>query len=257
MLRSKEISHPRGAVKLSFCITHKNREHFIQQTLLTNLKDNMADQGWIEFVVMDFNENAKLQHWIEKEFIEHIKSGYLKYFRAEGLKEWHASIAKNTSHKVASGAVLVNLDCDNYTGLQGARFVWHHFEQYKKEIVLWQFSRVKQDGSFGRIAITREMFNNIGGYNEDLMPMGYQDNDLFERARASGAKLIHKKDKIYNGAIPNEKYMPKNMKYEKMRDDNKRTSRRNIKDGNLKANNGNMGLKKISKMNENGQMLPF
>ena len=244
-------------VKVSFCITHLNREEAIKQTLPQNLKDNIEDRHKVEFVLMDFNENDEIANWVKQHFEEYLKDGYLKYFRCRDMDSWHASVAKNTSHKVATGVVLVNLDGDNFTGYRGGRFVFDAFNRANHEIVLWQWSKVKRDGSFGRVAVTRDRFYALGGYDQSLMPMGYQDNDLYERARAMGAKLVHIKDRSYNKAIANDKYVPPTMKYEKMRDDNKRTSKRNIRSGILQANSGQFGLGGIEIMMQDGNMRPF
>ena len=45
------------SLKLSFCITHKNRFEHLQKTLFQNLKDNEEDRIDIEFILMDFDES--------------------------------------------------------------------------------------------------------------------------------------------------------------------------------------------------------
>ncbi|UXX79559.1 hypothetical protein N7E81_00340 [Reichenbachiella carrageenanivorans] len=226
----------------------------MKMTLLQNLNDNLIDRNSIEFVLMDFDEGDQVKQWVLKEFGEFLSDGYLKYFHCPQLSEWNASVAKNTSHKVAAGAVLVNLDCDNYTGLRGGAFVLDQFREAEQNIVLWQFSKIKEDGSFGRIAITRDLFKLLGGYNEAFLPMGYQDNDLMERAKARGALLVHRRDSDYNRAIPNEKYTPATMSYKKMKMTNKAASKKNIRLGHLMANAGLYGLEEVYKLSPGGQL---
>ncbi|MEP2024451.1 MAG: hypothetical protein ABJH98_13665 [Reichenbachiella sp.] len=224
---------------------------------MKNLNDNLIDRKSIEFILMDFDEGNQVKNWIIKEFGEYLSDGYLKYFHCPGLEEWNASIAKNTSHKVATGAVLVNLDCDNYTGLRGGAFVLEQFRQAEQNIVLWQFSKIKEDGSFGRISITRDLFKFLGGYNESFLPMGYQDDDLMARAKASGALLVHRRNPEFNQAIPNEKYKPATMTYKQMKMTNKAKSKKNIRLGRLMANSGQFGLEEIYVLDVDGKMVRY
>ncbi|SMD32979.1 hypothetical protein SAMN04488029_1340 [Reichenbachiella faecimaris] len=224
-------------------------------TLRQNLNDNLTDRKFIEFILMDFDKGDHVKNWIIKEFGEFLSDGYLKYFHCPSLDQWNASIAKNTSHKMASGAVLVNLDCDNYTGLQGGSFVLDQFRKAEENIVLWQFSKIKQDGSFGRISITRDLFKILGGYDESFLPMGYQDDDLMARAKARGALLIHRRNPEYNRAIPNEKYLPAAMTYKEMKMANKALSKKNVRLGMLIANSGQFGLNEIYALDAEGKLV--
>ena len=121
---------------LSFCITCKNRIHQIRQTLQKNLDDNRSHQDMIEFVLVDFGSTDGLKKWILSNFYQELSSGYLRYYYTDELPLWHASIAKNTAHSLARNNILVNLDCDNYTGRMGGNFVIqtfikHNFYAYK------------------------------------------------------------------------------------------------------------------------------
>lgn len=119
----------------SFCITCKNRFHQISKTLRRNLDDNRLFKGLIEFILVDFGSTDGLYSWITNNFKHKMEEGYLKYYYTDELPYWHCSIAKNTSHLLAKNKILVNLDCDNYTGYNGGRFVirqWlkHHEKSY-------------------------------------------------------------------------------------------------------------------------------
>lgn len=252
--KSPLISDPEVNRKVSFCITHKNRFEQLNQTLETNLKDNLGLRNSVEFILMDFNEDEQIKTWVLDNFQSYLADGYLKYFYSPDLTKFRAPAAKNASHAMAQGAILVNLDCDNYTGVDGAQFVIDNFEKAEHNIVLWQFSKVRRDGSFGRISVTRDVFNEIGGYDENLLEMGYQDNDLMERAMALGTKQVKRPEKAFNKAIPNEKFQPKNMSYEKMRDTNKATSKRNIKAKLLKANQGKYLVANFYSLNTSGEL---
>lgn len=228
--------------KLSFCISHKNRVPYLKQTLRQNLEDNRVDQAMVEFVLVDFGSDEDLVPWLLSEFSADLSSGYLRFFQTNVLKEWHACIAKNTVHRLAKGAILVNLDCDNFTGARGGKFVIDSFTQAKENLMWWQYSKKKLDGTFGRIGMTRDIFEKLGGYDESLLPMGYQDGDLKDRALALGLRLCHERNPAFNQAIKNEKYTPTNMTWKAMNEQNERTSRANVKAGRLVANGGTFGI---------------
>ena len=243
--------------KLSFCITHKDRFEYLQKTLFQNLKDNEEDRLNIEFILMDFHESDEVMHWIREIFPKEIGQGYLKYFRAK-IQGWSAPLAKNTAHYVASGSILTNLDCDNFTGREGGRFVLEQYYKEESNLMLWQFSRVRRDGSYGRMSFYQQTFEDLGGYDEGLMEMGFQDNDLMLRALKMGVKRIERNDKLYNKAIKHEKYKPAQMSFRSMERWNKARSKMNIKQQKLTANNGSYGLREgILFMNKEGAMEPF
>jgi len=194
-----------GNKKLTFVMGLMNRRHQIEQTLLKNLEDNWEDRDEVEFVLMDVNSRDGFREWIrEQDLTKYTECGYLRYFETDALTEWHASIGKNTATHQAKGRIVVTLDCDNFTGKRGGKFVIDQFEKHDYKCVVHQFDWNPQNGNFGRIAVTKETFNAIGGYDQSLMPMGYQDWDLIKRAQAIGCEYVNPTDAEYNQAIVNE-----------------------------------------------------
>jgi len=239
----------KAALALSFCITCKNRLHQLRQTLRKNLDDNLMCSHLIEFVVVDFAGTDGLREWILNNFHAELASGYLKYYYTEELPRWHSSIAKNTAHLCASGEILVNLDCDNFTGPWGGMFVLNAFRRHGNRIVFHQFSGIIRDGSYGRIAIMNNCFRLLGGYDEALDPMSYQDNDMIKRLIYYGLKYITQPNPTYNKAIDNTKeegiqYTGSQKKYIEMLIFNIAQSEQNLSEGRLIANNGVFGIRK-------------
>lgn len=194
-----------GDKKLTFVMALMNRKHQIEQTLLKNLEDNWEDRDDVEFVLMDVNSKDGMREWIrEQDLTKYTECGYLRYFETEVLDEWHASIGKNTATHQAQGRIVVTLDCDNFTGPRGGRFVIDHFEKHDYNCVVHQFDWNPQNGNFGRIAVTKAIFDRIGGYDQSLMPMGYQDWDLIKRAQAIGCEYVNPVDPEYNQAVVND-----------------------------------------------------
>ena len=232
---------------LSFCITCKNRMHQIRHTLRKNLQDNRMHSDSIEFVLVDFSSRDGLREWITGNFQDELASGYLKYFYTDNLPQWHACVAKNTVHLCATGNILVNLDCDNFTGVWGGAFLIKTFSKYSDLCVVHQFGGIIGDGSYGRISVKRDFFYSIGGYDESFEPMGYQDDDLLERLTAIGLKYIACSNRLYSLAIPNTKeegisQTQSTKNYSQMIDANFEKSRRNLSDGRLVANHGKFGI---------------
>jgi len=235
-------------MKISFCITCKNRLHQLSQTLLKNLQDNQADQADVEFILVDFASRDGLKEWVIQNCAYALSTGYLKYYYTSQMDSWECPLAKNTAHWLGTGDILVNLDCDNFTGKNGARYVMDQFELYGPELILHQSSSQPGDGSFGRISLRREYFHLIGGYNESFNPMGYQDTDLILRSVSLGLIYIPKCDSIYNQAIPNTKdesilYTNTSKNYLLMCIENKSISDESIYTGQICVNQNGWGIR--------------
>jgi len=172
---------------VSFCMTCKNRKPQLEKTLRTNLLDNVADRRRVEFVLVDF-DTPGLREWIAASFQDELADGYLRYYHSSALPYWHASVAKNTSHRVSTGKIVVNLDCDNFTGRHGGRFLMHVFEKFGYDAIFHQRNPDTAEPNWGRIAMSRESFDALGGYAENMMPAGGQDHDLLAKFRARWPK---------------------------------------------------------------------
>lgn len=234
--------------KISFCITCKNRFHQIRETLPLNLADNLPFKDLIEFVVVDFGSNDGLADWVLNSFTNELNSGYLAYYYTDELPFWHASIAKNTAHYMASNELLINLDCDNYTGRFGGKFMIKNFIKYGLNIIYHQFSQCYGDGTYGRIGITKAFFEQLGGYDESFEPMGFEDTDLILRAQQIGLIYINGYKPQFTDAIVNSKEdkirnCNQSMSYDKMNSINNEKSILNIENGKFIANDGIYGIR--------------
>lgn len=227
---------------LSFCITCKNRFHQISETLTVNLNDNRQQNYLIEFVLIDFGSTDGLKEWVLENFSQDLKTGYLKYYYTEDLPYWHASIAKNTSHRYATHDIVVNLDCDNYTGLEGGTFIIEQFLRYGEGAIIHQFGSYG-DGSFGRIAIYKYLFMYVRGYDESFEPMGYEDADLINRLISIGANYYRIADYRFNKAILNSRedsirFTGSILSWNEMEEKNKEKSYKSLKSRRFSANQG-------------------
>lgn len=234
---------------LSFCITCKNRFHQIAKTLPQNLEDNRMFKNRIEFILVDFGSTDGLREWIKENFMKEIEEGYLKYFYTEELHSWHASIAKNTAHLLAKNEILVNLDCDNYTGYNGGRFVIRQFVKHGEKIVLHQYGGDIYDGSYGRIGLMHSFFLQVRGYDESFAPMAYQDTDLINRLCLLGLTYKLIPNTKYNTAIRNTKeegilYVESKENWLDMMKRNQLKSEKNLLSRNFIVNDKQWGIRK-------------
>lgn len=231
-------------------MTCKNRFYQIRKTLPKNLKDNYRHKSIIEFVLVDFDSSDGLRTWILTNFKKELNQNYLKFFHTKELAHWHMSIAKNTAHLYASGEILVNLDCDNYTGRNGGYFLLNCFNKYAYPIVIHQFSGQLHDGSFGRISARRGDFHKIGGYDESFGPMAYQDIDLLHRIILNcNARYLGIKNSNFNRALANTKelgtkYCITKLNHIELHKHNMKISKQNISKGKFVANKGDFGIRK-------------
>lgn len=257
-LRSPVFDMPqyRGFPDVSFCITHKDRNEYIMQTLPENLRHNDPEKS--EFIVVDFGSRESLVPWLLDTFPDELASGYLKFFTARIFCDWHASIAKNTAHILGRGLILTNLDCDNYTGPAGWEVVSSHFRKAATNICFWQFSGDHGDGSYGRISFARDTFFQLGGYDESLLHIGYEDADLVKRAKKLGIPVLRYCDAQYNKTIPNPEYQSASISFAEANKANFRKSRTNLRNHKLFANSEGRRKGVLHRLDpESGTLKPF
>jgi predicted glycosyltransferase involved in capsule biosynthesis len=232
---------------LSFCISIKNRKYQLEQTLLKNLQDSKNDN--VEFILVDYGSNDGLNIYIYENFKEYIDMKKLKYYYTDELIYWHASIAKNTTHILANGKYIVNLDCDNFIGENGDNIIIDIFEKNGDNIIIHQSDYKFGSGNAGRISLTKDNFIKLGGYDELFYPMGYQDIDLIKRSIKYGLKLIKFNENnncVINSKKESIKNIGLNITFEQMNNLNMLKSNLNLQNNDIIANKfkNYIGLKK-------------
>jgi hypothetical protein len=235
--------------KLSFCITSKNRFYQLSKTLPINLADNRALKDVIEFVVMDFGSEDGLQSWILTNFKNELDDGYVTYFYTDELPKWHTSVAKNTAHYYARGEYLINLDGDNFTGKNGARYVLDILNIYGQKLLLHQFTSDWNSGNCGRIGVHQKYFLQVGGYDESLEPVLHDDMDFIDRLCELGLTYRRFGNSAYSSAILNTReeivrYSGSQLNARQMEVRNTKASRSNIMSGKIIVNDSYFGIRK-------------
>lgn len=172
---------------ITFCIQCRNRLYQLKQTLPENLR-LLKQYPNIGIALLNYNSDDGLDEWARDNLRTAISSGKLLYAREMRSKVFHASKAKNLAHRLARGMFLINLDADNFIGKSIEPVIKILDEDHN--LVLQTWSGNLHDGTFGRIGLSRKDFYGLGGYDESLLPVGYQDIDLIHRAQWLGLKFV-------------------------------------------------------------------
>lgn len=187
----RDYSH----AKVSYCITCKGRLHHLKETLATNL-ETMAGDPNVEFVLLDYASADGLGDWVREHFKPELESGRLVYARHEPAPYFQFSHAKNMAHRLASGEILCNLDADNMLARGNAEWMREMFQKHPKSIIASRRTTIKSlddpksfEGICGRIALTRDGFARIGGYDEGMTGRG-EDQDLKRRSMVAGMRRV-------------------------------------------------------------------
>lgn len=173
-------------MKISFCTTCHDRTFQLRQTIHENLLAIRSD-GNCEMVLVNYNSPDNLDWYIRRHFKAEIEAGYLKYVGEKKVTSYHAARAHNISHFVSTGDYVINLDGDNFIdgNIESARKLWSD----NPNLVIQWYNGHGTDGTFGRIGMSRAIFNKLGGYDEGLPPLSGQDKDIIERARVAGYEV--------------------------------------------------------------------
>ena len=196
-LAQSETSH--GQFRIGFCTTVKNRLWQLERALPLNLMSNWRHRRWVRFHVVDFGSTDGACDFIYEHCSAALEAGLLHLYVSE-LEHFHASIAKNTAHMVASEEILVNLDCDNLVDEEFAPKVRRMFEENSVRALRFRGGQ----GVCGRIAYLRKNFMQFGGYDEEAYPFGAQDIDIYDRLKQHyGKNAVRIAEGIDALAIPN------------------------------------------------------
>jgi hypothetical protein len=170
--------------KVSFCTTCFNRVAQLRQTFEANAQV-VASHPSVEWTIVNFNSVDDLDSYMREKLS--IVSERIIYARDLSRRPWHLSYAKNIAHRISRSDILMNLDCDNFIG-NAIDVIKVQFFGGCRLLHMW--SKIQGDGTCGRIAVDRRVFHALGGYDESLHPMGYQDFDFIRRATAAGVPYI-------------------------------------------------------------------
>lgn len=226
---------------ISFCTTCMNRLFHLKKTFEQNIADNRDYKGKVELVLIDYNSQDGLEEWAKKTLTPYIEKGIVNYYKTYGPTRFHASVAKNLAHKMGQGDIVCNVDGDNFTGKDFAFYINYLVNKYGMDLML-HFTKKPFWGTEGRLALSKENFHKLGGYDEALLPIGHEDHDLVNRAKAMGLKYHRVEIENFLRYLSNtskeksENCSDESTDYYYLERTNINTSNENIKQGKLKAN---------------------
>lgn len=176
---------------ISFCSQCKGRTHHLKLTLLNNLQA-IARYSNLDYVLLDFDSNDGLLKWIKSDvFKPYFDADILKYFRVNNQPYYLQSAVKNLSHRLSTGINLINVDADNSLSNIYVDSVVDLFAN-NKHIVVRAQTHISDEtdeedqiylGAYGRIGMSRDLYDVIHGYDEIFKHWGGEDADLLFRLK--------------------------------------------------------------------------
>ena len=176
-------------------------------TLPHNLQSLRPDEEWC---VLDYNSDDHLWFLLKERAAPWLESGRLRYYRTLQPRWFDVNQAKNAAHRLARGKVVFNLDADNYIDpnirdqlarceeMAGDRYVLHNKSQVRNSPYI-----PAGDGTYGRIAMPRRTFFDLGGYDEQMLGMGNGDADILYRASCAGLRVMVSTQPPEHPPVPN------------------------------------------------------
>ena len=171
-------------MRISLCTTCMDRLFHLEQTYLRNIESSSSFKD-VEFVLLDYNSKDGLEDWVKSKLSEHIDSGRVVFAQTKEPKYWVAAHAKYIAHKVASGDILVNLDCDVLIPEGFCEYIDAAFSSGKRIVMSFESEDMYgNNGCAGIVAATKEDFNSVNGYDESIhLGWGYDDMNYQFRVR--------------------------------------------------------------------------
>lgn len=167
-------------MKLTFCTPCMNRFHHLKAVLAPNLESLIPFGRAVEWVIVNYNSQDEMDEGL-RDYASFIERGYLTYYRTTDVQYFNHAHAKNLSHFLASGEFVMNLDADNFLDIDGISKMLRGFYQFPHAVI---------QGYGGLIGLKKSHFLSIGGYDEDFLGWGHEDNDIIMRAKGAGLTLI-------------------------------------------------------------------
>lgn len=161
-----------------------NRLHHLKQTILRNIEHSKSYDD-VEFILLDYNSSDRLEDWAKEYLSKEIEIGRVKFYRTNEPRYWVAAHAKNIAHKLASGDVLCNLDCDILIPVGFCEYISNAFSSGKRIVMSFESKDpYGHDGCAGIVAALKSDFYSVNGYDENIyMGWGYDDMNYQFRVR--------------------------------------------------------------------------
>lgn len=170
----------------------------LRQTHLRNI-EHSSSYSEAEFVLLDYGSTDGLEDWAKENLPEHMESGRVSYYRTKCRPDYFvASHAKNVAHKLASGDILCNLDCDILIPKGFCEYIESVFSGQPNSIISFESDDLYGNhGCAGIIAAKRDHFYSVNGYDENIgIGWGYDDMNFQFRCRMQNSLELFTPPKI-------------------------------------------------------------
>lgn len=185
-----------------------NRTMHLRETFPRNIADNIG-YGNIEFVLLNYNSSDDLHEWVQTAMAKYLEQGILKYYHTREPQFFQMSHAKNMVFRLAAGDILCGIDADNFTGPGFAEYVNERFVNNRQ--IYLQPPAIGDAKKYwdvqGRVAVHRDDFHAVHGYDEAVQEYGFEDQDFKKRLQLLGCSKHIIKAETYLQAIPHEDRM--------------------------------------------------
>lgn len=173
---------------ITFFTVVMNRLHHLKQTLPENMEHN--NEPSTRFLLLDYNSTDGLKDYILANFSKELQTGKLSYHRYAHARYFSHSHSRNLAVRHVNTTHVCNVDADNFTGKNFDTWLADLFTLNLGSVISAISNSHKIYGVFGRMAISLDQFNAVGGYDESFEGYGFEDYDLVSRLQENGAKKI-------------------------------------------------------------------
>jgi glycosyltransferase involved in cell wall biosynthesis len=196
-------------IRFSIVVGYRNRE-------LSRVKrslEALANQTFTDFelIFVDYGSDAGYQKEVQEltalyPFVQYVYTHTQGWF-------WNRAHALNTGVRFAKGSIMLFYDIDllperlflekvNRLSFENNFYTFSCF--YLPQHFNYEQSILEKDGIHyeqnyvGLCAVSREIVNEINGYDEYFMVWGAEDDDFYQRLKKSGLQHIHQSASAFN-----------------------------------------------------------
>ena len=189
-------------MKISFCTTCMDRLVHLEKTYAKSI-NNASSYSDKEFILLNYgSKKDDIDNWVKNNLIEFINSNLVKYYKTTEPEYWVAAHAKNICYKMATGDVIVNLDCDNILVEGYCEYLEDLFNRDDIIVASDSADINGNNGYCGMISSRRDHFYNVNGYDESFdIGWGMDDTNYQYRCRMYNNLELIIQDIKYNLCI--------------------------------------------------------
>ncbi|CAN8061899.1 unnamed protein product [Agarophyton chilense] len=183
--RPMPSNNPRAAGANSIVAACTNRHPMLRQALASWL--NVRDAS--EIIIVDWSSQPPLRSVVDQVVSAANSSIPVRVIRVENEQEWVLSRSYNLAVHHAANEIVFKVDCDYI--MHREVIAAHPLAQSQSAFYTGYYMNSRNENEMhlnGALVVSQTRFWSIGGYDERIQTYGFDDDDLYERLEASGAK---------------------------------------------------------------------